>query len=139
SAPLFLGIMQELWRICRHEAEIEITVPHPRHDYFLWDPTHVRPITWEGLDCFNQDKNRQRIASGAANTPLGLQLGIDFRITKVAHTLDEYWRQRLAGGEMSNAEVEFHARHYNNVVAETQINLVAIKAPPSQGSNAAPA
>ena len=129
TTPLFLGIIKELWRICRDGAALDIMVPHPRHDYFLGDPTHVRPITWEVLECFDQEKNRQRIASGAANTPLGLQLGVNFRISKVTYTLEAPWRERLNSGELSHDQLEFHARHNNNVISEAHIELAAVKAP----------
>ena len=46
---VFLGMMKELYRICRDGAEIEINVPHPRHDNFIGDPTHVRIITPDTL------------------------------------------------------------------------------------------
>ena len=35
---IFLGMMQELYRICKPGAEIYVNVPHPRHDHFLSDP-----------------------------------------------------------------------------------------------------
>ena len=41
--------MKELYRISCDQANIHISVPHPRHDDFLADPTHVRPITTLGL------------------------------------------------------------------------------------------
>ena len=34
-ARVFLGMMKELYRVCRDGAEIEINVPHPRHDNFI--------------------------------------------------------------------------------------------------------
>ena len=36
---------------------IKIIVPHPRHDDFISDPTHVRPITILGLQLFDKDLN----------------------------------------------------------------------------------
>ena len=41
---VYLRIIQELYRICKEGALIQISVPHPRHDHYLCDPTHVRPI-----------------------------------------------------------------------------------------------
>ncbi len=40
----FMGLMSELNRICRPDAEIEIIVPHFSNPYFYSDPTHVRPF-----------------------------------------------------------------------------------------------
>src|SRR5262245_14771360 len=53
SPELYLGIVKELWRVCRNGATVSITVPHPRHDNFLGDPTHVRAVTPQGLELFS--------------------------------------------------------------------------------------
>ncbi len=57
----FLQIMQELYRVCRHDAVLDITVPNPSHDSFTADPTHVRPILPLTLALFD----RQKIWTGA--------------------------------------------------------------------------
>src|SRR5947208_13026944 len=41
STATYLKIIQEIYRVCQDGAAIQITVPHPRHDDFLNDPTHV--------------------------------------------------------------------------------------------------
>src|SRR5436190_17104632 len=41
DSDTYLGLIKELWRVCRHEARVRVIVPHPRHDHFLGDPTHV--------------------------------------------------------------------------------------------------
>lgn len=40
----FIGLMAELHRICRSDAEIHIIVPHFSNPYHYSDPTHVRPF-----------------------------------------------------------------------------------------------
>ena len=45
NPDVFNNIIKEFYRICVHGAIINIIVPHPRHDDFISDPTHVRPIT----------------------------------------------------------------------------------------------
>src|ERR1700761_187803 len=57
DAKVFLAIMKELYRICAHGAIVDIHVPHPRHDYFIGDPTHVRIITTEVLRLFSKKFN----------------------------------------------------------------------------------
>lgn len=84
----FLAIMQELYRICRHDAVIEITVPHPFHDNFVSDPTHVRAITPMTLALFDREQNLRWRAAGSANSPLALQCGVDFRIVEFQNRLD---------------------------------------------------
>ena len=53
--------MQELYRVCRHAAVLDITVPNSSHDSFTADPTHVRPILPLTLALFD----RQKIWTGA--------------------------------------------------------------------------
>jgi len=123
----FLKIIQELWRICAPGAELIITVPHPRHDHFLGDPTHVRPILPATLQAFDQVLNRQWIAEATANTPLGLQLGVDFHIDAVEFILDDAWRPRFTAGEISAEQVMEAARSQNNVISDFTFKWIAQK------------
>lgn len=123
DTDVYLGIMKELWRVCRRGARVRITVPHPRHDTFLDDPTHVRAVTPGGLRLFSQRLNREWSEIGAANTPLGKYLGVDFEIEEVLYDLDEPWKGRLARGEISEQEVAKANSRYNNVVSQVRITL----------------
>ncbi len=123
----YLGMVQELWRVCVSEARIEIVVPHPRSDAFLNDPTHVRAITPDGLALFDRALNREWGKTGAANTPLGLQLDVDFAIEKVDFQLTPEWHRRLAAGEVDHAAIEDAIRHFNNVCGQIAIVLRAKK------------
>ena len=40
----FIKILKEFYRICKNQALIKISVPNPRHEDFLSDPTHDRPV-----------------------------------------------------------------------------------------------
>jgi len=42
NANIFLAMIRELYRVCAPLARERIIVPHPRHDDFINDPTHVR-------------------------------------------------------------------------------------------------
>lgn len=125
----YFAIMRELWRICRPGALVRIVVPHPRHDSFLNDPTHVRPITPEGLELFSQTKNREWAGQGIANSPLGLYLGIDFAIESANMVPAEPWRTRFAKREIDAGKLMEAARQFNNVIQEIAITLRAVKAP----------
>lgn len=113
SKDAYLGIIKELYRVCKPNADIFIVVPHPRHDDFLNDPTHVRPITPESLLLFSKEENEKNIAAGYSNTPLALQLGVDFQLVKV--TL--------------RAAEDFQEKHhlYNNTIKQIEIELRVIK------------
>ena len=134
----YFAIMKELWRICRDGATVTIVVPHPRHDDFLHDPTHVRAITSEGLSMFSQALNREWLERGLANTPLGIELGIDFSVQSTAYVLDEPWNSRFRAGELSKHDIEAAMRRYLNVVKEATIVLVASKPPHVSYANSIP-
>jgi len=128
AAPdTYLGVIRELYRICAPDARVVITVPHPRHDDFLSDPTHVRPVTPEGLELFSQAKNREWAKKGVANTPLGLYVGVDFEIRSVNMRPDEPWRTELQAGRLSSQDLARAMRQFNNVIKEVEIVLRAVK------------
>lgn len=127
TSAKYFGVMKELWRVCRDGALVRITVPHPRHDDFLSDPTHVRPITVPGLQMFSRKVNEQWRAMGAANTPLAIQLGVDFDLVQVETVLEEPWASRMQNREITDQEILLDASRYNNVIKEQRIVLKAIK------------
>ena len=96
---VFNNIIKELYRICKHNSIIEIKVPHPRHDDFISDPTHVRPITTLGLELYNKDLNLEWESKGAANTPLALIHSVNFKIEKVDYKLEENYSNLLKNGK----------------------------------------
>lgn len=124
---VFIGIMRELWRVCAPGALVQINVPDPRHDHFIGDPTHVRPVTEGMLSLFSQSLNRRLAEMGAANSPLGLIHGIDFEIENHERIFDEPWAGMIAAGRIGEAELNDAVRRYNNVVSSHKFLLVAIK------------
>ena len=124
---VFLGMMQELYRVCRNRAEIEIAVPHPRHDNFLGDPTHVRIITPSLLQLFDRRACDEFKRLGGSNTPFAHYLNVDFAITSVVTVLDEPYFGRYASKELSDDDIARMSRELNNVVSEYRIFLVVRK------------
>ena len=113
QTSVFLSIMKEMYRVCRDGATIKIVVPHPRHDDFLGDPTHVRAITSATLALFNQRLNHEWKALGAPNTPLAIICGVDFEIELFNYTLAPQWQEKKTTSE---EELDFAILHFNNVV-----------------------
>jgi hypothetical protein len=124
---LFLGIMQELYRICRHGAVIHVAVPHPRHDDFINDPTHVRPVTAEMLYLFDRQANLEWRRLKAANSQLALALNVDFAVSHVQIVPSADWRARLQSGEATSAELERARLSQNNVIQEIRLRLTVRK------------
>ena len=127
STKIYLKIIQELYRICKPNAKIIIHVPHPRHDTFLNDPTHVRIITPNGLSLFSQKENLKWKANNIPNTTLGLFLDVDFEIIDSTYILEPEWEQKLQNNEISEDEIYKSISRYNNVVIESHITLKVIK------------
>lgn len=127
STQGFLALMKEMWRVTRPGGKITIVVPHPRHDDFLGDPTHVRAVLPETLVMFDQERNRQWQTQGAANTPLGIYLGIDLAFRSYRFDYDPLWLDRLQRGEISQDALDQAARQYNNVIKQVTVVLEARK------------
>jgi hypothetical protein len=125
---VFLAIMREIYRICRDGAVVHIHVPHPRHDDFLGDPTHVRAISPQVMSLFSKAENDRWAAMGASNTPLAHYLGVDFELTSSTVELDEPYRTRLARGQLSEEQVQTALREKNNVATEYRMALKVRKA-----------
>jgi hypothetical protein len=120
---VFLGIMQELYRIGAPGAKVLINVPHPRHDNFISDPTHVRPIMPDTLRLFDRKVNDRIVGMNGANTPLAHYTGVDFRFVRYETVLDDaYWSQ-LQKGEISQAEINHLINTAYNVVRELRFEL----------------
>jgi hypothetical protein len=124
----FIGVMKELYRVCRGGARISVAVPHPRHDNFIGDPTHVRPVTPQLMSLFSRRLNMQWREQGAANSPLALYHGVDFEIRSVSYTLDEPYSGDYSAGRLSLGDVERLVSERNNVASEIRMELEAVKA-----------
>lgn len=124
---VFLGIMKELWRVCCDGAMIHIEVPHPRSDEFLGDPTHVRSITGDTLALFNQCNCAEYEKLGAANTPLGKYLGVDFEIASSTLQPKPQWLERLQRGQIGEADLRAAGDSQWNVYSSVQFELRVIK------------
>jgi len=120
---VFLAIMQELYRICAPGAKVVIHVPHPRHDVFLGDPTHVRVITPNVMSLFNRRLNEEWAKLGAPNTPLALYTGVDFQLIETRTIVDEPYLSQFRRGELSQAGIDDMIRRQNNIASAFHMTL----------------
>jgi len=121
------SIMREIYRISSNGAIIDIRVPHPRHDHYLADPTHVRPITRLGLELYDKELNKQWKDRGCANSQLGLIHNVNFKIIDITITLEKKYHDLLKSKKISDTELQEYIDKYNNVVIETNFFLKVIK------------
>ncbi len=127
TTETYLGIIKELYRISAPDATIRIAVPHPRHDDFLSDPTHVRAITPRTWELFSKRLNQEWMRLGYANSPLALYLDVDFEVLSSEYVLDEPWASQFKKKQITQAELMQAVSRYNNVVKEIKMVVKAVK------------
>lgn len=117
----FLDVIKELYRIMAPGGEVVIHVPHPRHDDFISDPTHVRAITPAGLKLFDREHNKAWQEAGKANTPLALYTGVDFYMKSLQNILAKDVYEDMLAGRLSREEVDLMVQRQNNVARSYHI------------------
>lgn len=127
TTAVYLKIIQELYRICQHQATIRVVVPHHRHDNFVHDPTHVRAITPLGLSLFSRQANHQWQAQGCSNTPLALYLNVDFELIETRLVPSPLWYQRYPQQSQNLELLLQESLLFNNLIEEVEMTLKVIK------------
>ena len=102
---VFIKIMQELYRISKNESLININVPHPNHDNFISDPTHVRAITPMTLQLFDLELNRHWQNIKAANSPLAIYSKVNFKLIENNIIVDDYYMNKVSNEEITINEL----------------------------------
>ena len=121
----FKSILRELYRVLQPDGLLKITVPHPSHDTFSADSTHVRPITIDGFRMFSKALNEQWQQAGSSATPLALYWNIDFEITEVRIDVDKDF---ASWAKANGIKVTTHAlRYYRNAIRDLYFEAKAVK------------
>jgi SAM-dependent methyltransferase len=118
----FFHFMREMYRVCAPGAKVEIVVPHPRHDLFLNDPTHYRPITPTLLALFSREVVDE--AAGAL-TPFAHYNGVDFRQIGVVYGIDGKLPPDIL--EKVQANLAFYEKYVSNTIVEIFVEMEAVK------------
>lgn len=121
----YFHALQELYRVCKHGAIIDIRVPHPRHDAFLADPTHRRSITPFGLQLFSKKFNEYCKQNKMAASTLADYFGVNFDILEWHYIPEDKYKQAFQG--KSKEFIEEYIAERNNIIKEFHIKLVVIK------------
>jgi hypothetical protein len=127
ATETFIALMKEMYRVCEPGAVVHIAVPHPRHDNFVGDPTHVRPVVPMTFELFSMKNNLAWKGMNAANSPLAIYHGVDFEVVDTTMILDEPYAGDFQAGRLSGSDLESLLRRYNNVASEIRIRLKAVK------------
>lgn len=121
----YFHCLQELYRVCKHGATIDIKVPHHRHESFAADPTHRRPITVMGLQLFSKKFNEYCREQKNPASRLGEYFNVDFEILNFTYVPDTQAIQFLMS--MPQTEVQLYSEQHNNIISEIHIQLTVIK------------
>lgn len=121
----YFHVLQELYRVCEHGAILDIRVPHPRHDAFLADPTHRRPITPMGLQLFSKKFNAHCRKIKASASLLGEAFDVDFEILDWRYIPEDKYAQAFK--DKPQEFIEEYIAERNNVIKEFHIRLTVVK------------
>ncbi len=127
STEKYIDIIKEIYRVCIGGALVRITVPHPRHDHFLDDPTHVRAVTPLGICLFSKRMNAEWIAAHLANSPLGIYHDVDFELVETTYVPSDLWFRLHPGQDVDLDRLIFEGSIYNNLIQETRMVVKIIK------------
>lgn len=117
----FFHFMRELWRVSKPGAVTEITLPHPSHDLFLNDPTHVRPVTPGMMVMFDRAYLAALAARGDFLTSFAERCGVDFKFgPSVKYTFDP-------SVSADDPNLAWRMKHERNVIFMWHSTLTAVK------------
>lgn len=109
-----IAFMDEVWRVCQHDARVEIIHPYALSTRAFQDPTHTRFIpetTWHYF-------SKQWLASqGLDHYPIQA----NFKVAGIANGFHQEWATR------ADTARTWAAQHYWNVVTDLIVDLRAIK------------
>lgn len=122
----YFKLLQELYRVCKSGAIIDVRVPHPCHEVYLNDPTHKRPITVEGMRLFSKKFNELEIQrGGGSSSTLGIMFDVDFELVDYNFVHDGFYD--AIKPKLSQEELQRLFREALNVCIEIHMKVQVIK------------
>ena len=124
---MFKSIMQEIYRVSRSNARIQIQVPNYKHVTFWADPSHVRAFDQITFEMMSREKNDQWIDQGANYTMLAYIMDVDFLLTHFSFVADEFAANSVKDEEDPSRKLwEMNSTNWN-YVKELRFELKVIK------------
>jgi hypothetical protein len=117
----FFHFMRELYRVCKPGAAVELRLPWPRHDLYLNDPTHARPVLPATIIMFSLKYIDILEKEGKFLTSFAARNNVDFELDpKVRYYFDP-------SVDTKDPELDWKMKHLHNVVMEWGGIMRAIK------------
>lgn len=124
----FLAIIKEMYRVSRNGAIWEIQTPHWRSDNLLNDPTHIRAITPQMMEMFNQKHIMWTIKEGLSHSSLAFDTNVDVEICDIKYDFTHIVKERISNGEMTQQELTLAFNTMNNIAESTRM-LIEVHKP----------
>lgn len=121
----FFHCIKEMYRVCKDGAIIKIIVPFPKHDTFLIDPTHRRPILPQTMAMFGKKHNQNDINNGGRETPLGIIHNVDLELLDYKYNVEPAYQQLFQ--TLSEDQCKRIVSECWNVIVESQIIMMVNK------------
>jgi hypothetical protein len=121
----FFHLMKELYRVCCSGAILHITVPNPRHDIFLADFEHCRPIIAEGLRLLSKNYNQYHIDNNGSSSGYGIRYNIDFELIHQDYDVDPFYDEFVKNA--TPEEIMIKDREVNNFIMQNKFKLAVKK------------
>lgn len=109
-----MKFMDEVWRICMHDAKVIFICPYYSSLRAWQDPTHKRAISEATFLYFDKD---WRVANKLDHYPIKS----NFKVEKMAVFFNPPWDKK------SEEARQFAQQHYWNVVSDILVELRAVK------------
>ena len=122
-----LNVLQETYRVCKHDAKIQILFLHPRHDQFYLNPLCVHRLSPEFFQNLSVQHNLKMIPMGSHDDNLGLMLGVNFEITNMKPHIDQSFHADFEAGKITEQEIFYRMRFENNICHVVQLEMKALK------------
>lgn len=120
----FVHFLQELYRVCKADAEIGVILPWPRHDIFLNDPTHCRAVMPATLVMLSPRYIDIMAEKGMILTDFGRRWKINFELDqKILYRFDP----SVKTDEIEPEELARLGARQNNVIMEWQGTMKVVK------------
>lgn len=121
----YFHVLQEIYRVCKHTAIVNIVVPHHRNELWYSDPTHKRFITVDSMRHFSKKWNDWCVRNFHSSSGFGNRLAINLEMIDFEFIPSELWAPRLK--QMSKEEIAEVSSNFNNVYFETHMKLMVLK------------